>query len=65
MARPRLPGRAWHDAGGLERLLDTGLLHRTRLAAAYEAKQFARRLLGRGRYARIQARVARDQQQGN
>jgi len=59
-ALPRLPVRAWHDAGGLARLLDTGLPNRARMAAAYEAKRTARRLLGRARYARLQARAVRD-----
>ena len=53
LALPRLPVRAWHDADALAGLLSAGRIGRARMAAAYEAKQMARRLLGRARYARM------------
>lgn len=62
LALPRLPVRAWHDAEALAALLGAGRLRRTRMAAAYAAKQLGRRCLGRARYARIQSRIVGDVQ---
>jgi peptidoglycan/xylan/chitin deacetylase (PgdA/CDA1 family) len=54
---PRLAVRAWHDAAGLERLVDRGMAHRLRMDVMYRAKRLGRGILGRKRYADLQRRM--------
>lgn len=57
---PRLAVRSWHDAAGLERLLDHTAARRARMAVVCQTKWLARSVLGRALYARLQSRVAGD-----
>lgn len=57
---PRLAVRAWHDADGLMRLLNTAPVRRARMLATCQARRLARSILGRALYARLQSRAVGD-----
>lgn len=60
LSLPRLAVRSWHDAEALGRLLDSGMAHRLRMAAMDSAKNLARAVLGRRRYAKWQMKAIGD-----